>query len=626
MLAIDMCCANPSTSPAQQPKPSKISHTGYLLGHMDNADLVPVLILTILLVALSRVLLMGNYFSGLTMISYDDDDELNGDDDDDVWIRPGLNPLLTPPLDVPRSENVGLEPITKDQPYFEKLSSPMQGEMLDQKIAHSIFANQFLFTYHNALMQQNVLLECHRYVAKGGYARVFMATELLKGGGKGKTLAVKIPFKENDTEMIRLEARHKAGNSWIDGAMHPNVVTICGWSNNTADEHGQSFLATGLRDLAPYGFIVLEFAQLGDIMDNFIDAKGMRVAQPFSEPYLKRLARDLFRGLSFMHNHGITHRDIKNENLIIDCFGNVKIADWGLILPSKSKKARNEENSYSRTARRGCGTIMYMAPEMTEEIELISRRINPNEYCDVWSCGVTLLLAGTACPPSQVFLGGADCRSQNFAEQCVDTEKVRRLRNKSGIPPYFKTWWNSWLQKGDYQGDFQPMSPLQENFFQQIFRIQFPSDRNKTTGDHLRASAIDLLNHNWLQTGVATEKEWAEMLVSRNYESCLEALNSSPKHSKLLTTASKDNVIFFASLVGFVYKKKYARVRLNEQPATDFLKSLGLEKMSGVTTFGSADTWLNSSEHLLDVSEQRLLARALDALNIPSQWKTDHLG
>ena len=170
------------------------------------------------------------------------------------------------------------------------------------------------------------------------------------------------------------------------------------------------------------------------------------------------------------------------------------------------------------------------------------------------------------------------------------------------------------------------MSTLQENFFQQIFRIQFPSDRNKTTGDHLRASAIDLLNHNWLQTGVATETEWAEMLVSRNYESCLEALNSSPKHSKLLTTASKDNVIFFASLVGFVYKKKYARVRLNEQPATDFLKSLGLERMSNVTTFGSADTWLNSPEHLLDLSEQRLLARALDALNIPSQWKTDHLG
>ena len=76
---------------------------------MDNADLIPILIFTLLLVVLSWVLLMGNYFTGLGEQGGEEEEH-----DDDVWIRQGLNPSLTPPLNVPRSENVGLEPITKN--------------------------------------------------------------------------------------------------------------------------------------------------------------------------------------------------------------------------------------------------------------------------------------------------------------------------------------------------------------------------------------------------------------------------------------------------------------------------------------------------------------------------------
>lgn len=60
------------------------------------------------------------------------------------------------------------------------------------------------------------------------------------------------------------------------------------------------------------------------------------------EKHLKRLARDLLLGIAFMHKHGIVHRDIKAENLVIDCYGNVKLTDWGLILPTVSKKDRME--------------------------------------------------------------------------------------------------------------------------------------------------------------------------------------------------------------------------------------------------------------------------------------------
>jgi len=56
--------------------------------------------------------------------------------------------------------------------------------------------------------------------------------------------------------------------------------------------------------------------------------------------------------LKYIHQKDIIFRDIKPENILIDCSGHAKLADFGLAKHSK-------ERCYSF-----CGSLDYMAPEM----------------------------------------------------------------------------------------------------------------------------------------------------------------------------------------------------------------------------------------------------------------------
>jgi len=50
----------------------------------------------------------------------------------------------------------------------------------------------------------------------------------------------------------------------------------------------------------------------------------------FTKNQLKFLFRQILEGLDYMHSHGVIHRDIKSENLLVDPKGNLKFADFGL--------------------------------------------------------------------------------------------------------------------------------------------------------------------------------------------------------------------------------------------------------------------------------------------------------
>ena len=51
--------------------------------------------------------------------------------------------------------------------------------------------------------------------------------------------------------------------------------------------------------------------------------------QTLSEEEAKRLMRQLLQCLEYLHSEGITHRDIKLENILLDQDQNVKIIDFG---------------------------------------------------------------------------------------------------------------------------------------------------------------------------------------------------------------------------------------------------------------------------------------------------------
>ncbi|KAG7892720.1 hypothetical protein KL925_000894 [Ogataea polymorpha] len=97
--------------------------------------------------------------------------------------------------------------------------------------------------------------------------------------------------------------------------------------------------------------------------------KDMRIG----EKALGKMAESVLRGLSYLNQQKVMHRDIKPQNILLDSKGNVKLCDFGV--------SGEVVNSLATTFT---GTSFYMAPE----------RIRNEPYtitCDVWSLGLTLL-------------------------------------------------------------------------------------------------------------------------------------------------------------------------------------------------------------------------------------------
>lgn len=92
----------------------------------------------------------------------------------------------------------------------------------------------------------------------------------------------------------------------------------------------------------------------------------------------------VFMGLSDLHSIGITHRDIKLSNILIDNnqfpVNQVKICDLG-----SSKKLTSDPNDQSTQSLNYIGTRSFRAPEL-----LVGNRYYDMKI-DVWSAGIVFL-------------------------------------------------------------------------------------------------------------------------------------------------------------------------------------------------------------------------------------------
>jgi hypothetical protein len=135
-------------------------------------------------------------------------------------------------------------------------------------------------------------------------------------------------------------------------------------------KHNNLLLFLGACDETGTAFLVTEFAKYGSL-DRFLEnsQKENRII-PMGEKI--RLGMDVARGMQFLHEHHIIHRDLKSMNLLVDGNLNVKVADFG--------ESRNVAHTNLTVAT---GTYDWMAPEVVSSSHYSAQ-------ADVFSFGIIL--------------------------------------------------------------------------------------------------------------------------------------------------------------------------------------------------------------------------------------------
>ena len=123
-----------------------------------------------------------------------------------------------------------------------------------------------------------------------------------------------------------------------------------------------------------YFYIVMEYADDGDLSKKIKLQQKKKIEKNFSEEKILKYLYQICNGINYIHSKNVIHRDIKSQNIFLMKNGDVKIGDFGIA------KSLTKTKSNAMTI---IGTPYYFSPEI----------INGEPYnykTDIWSLGVVL--------------------------------------------------------------------------------------------------------------------------------------------------------------------------------------------------------------------------------------------
>ncbi|MFI5295248.1 MAG: protein kinase [Thermodesulfovibrionales bacterium] len=194
-------------------------------------------------------------------------------------------------------------------------------------------------------------------ISRSGMATIFKATD----HKTKKTVAVKVPLMqfESDPGFYSRFLREEEIGSRLD---HPYILKFI------PIEEGQRS--------RPY--IVTEYLR-GYTLSHLLNS-----VRPLPEKDATKLAGRVCEALVYMHAHGVVHRDLKPQNIMLCNDGTIRIMDFGI---AKTKEGRRLTFTGFTPA---VGTPDYMAPEQVK-----GKR--GDERTDIYSLGAILyeMIVGT---------------------------------------------------------------------------------------------------------------------------------------------------------------------------------------------------------------------------------------
>lgn len=189
--------------------------------------------------------------------------------------------------------------------------------------------------------------ELVKLIGSGGMANVFEAKDLLEN----KTVAIKVLKEEylTNDEFVR---RFRNESKVIAVLDHPNIVKVYDVNFTGAEQ-----------------YIVMEHID-GITLKQYILHQG-HLRWKDSVHFVTQI----LRALSHAHEHGVIHRDIKSQNIMLLRDGTIKVMDFGI-----ARFAREDIRTMDDKA---IGSVHYISPEQACGEE-------SDEKSDIYSVGVLL--------------------------------------------------------------------------------------------------------------------------------------------------------------------------------------------------------------------------------------------
>jgi serine/threonine protein kinase len=230
----------------------------------------------------------------------------------------------------------------------------------------------------------------HDKIGEGGMGQVHRATQL----SLGRTVAIK--FLNPLSPEIGERALFHRESRLMAALAHPHVVTIydCGQAGGR-----------------PY--LVMEYVEGATLRSRMVPGQAWSIAE--AAPMLDAIAQ----ALSYIHEQGILHLDLKPENVLCTKNGGVKITDFGLAASHVDARTLLDLGFV-------CGSFDYCSPEQRHGLPLDPRS-------DVFSLAVMAYELLTGQLPSRVYLAAS--KINRSLPRAVDEVLRRALERQAEARP-----------------------------------------------------------------------------------------------------------------------------------------------------------------------------------------------